>query len=199
MTDSVQKIARTAIEGWLDSAGLLPPPTEIRVEEPEPNAKITLPVFGIAWGEEDEVPAQGQIVAQHEGHDVWEFGEIEILSRWVWRVGSQADAEAVRASFRAKFLIYAQKASNTPVLRLPADFYGLDRTVSTYRESDGAMTNPSARDTAVVDYWIYSHAMRTSYPLLVVDDAESAGLMNILINAGQPDIDPFDMNDYGGL
>jgi hypothetical protein len=198
MTDSVQRIARAAIDDWLNSVDLLPTPTQIRVEEPEPNAKITLPVFGIAWSEEDEVPAYGKIVTQHEGHDVWSFGEIEISSRWVWRVGSKADAEAVRESFRAKFLIAAQADTNTPVLRLKADFYGLERDIAIYRESDGAMTNPNARDTAVVDYWIYSHAMRTTYPLFVVGEADSVGIMNVLINAGQPDIDPFDMNDFGG-
>lgn len=207
MIESVQQIARAAIKAWLESQPFEPVPTIFRVEEPGPPGKIQLPAFGIAWGEEDEVPTQGEVVGTYDGKDVYSFGEIEVPARFVWRVGSKADAEAVRSTFRARLKIVAHKQSGTRALELPVTFYGIDRddakNLTIYPEIDGAVVGPSGRDTAVVDYWIYQHAVKVTYPDLVVDVEEPLGLMNVIIDLSldgetQDDVNPFPVDNYGG-
>ncbi len=208
MIESVQAIARRAIGDWLATQPFDPVPTVIRVEEPGPPGEVELPTFGIAWGQEAEVPTQGEVIGTFEGSDVYSFGELEIPAAFVWRVDSQADAEKVRATFRARLKIVAHKQSGTRALELPATFYGIDRddakNLTIYPEIDGAVIGPTARDTAVVDYWIYQHAMKVTYPDLVVDVDEPLGLMNVIIDLSldgetQGDVNPFAVDNYGGL
>jgi hypothetical protein len=202
LTDSLEKTARATIKTWIDALGLTPTPTVIQVEEPAPNAKRELPTFGVDFGPEEwEISYQTEIGAVDTDRAIVDFGSVAVNATFVWRCGSKADAEAFRSQFRAAFLLYARAqwtVLETPVVTLPATFLGAyEGEVTLYMESTNNLIYPERRDTGVVDYWVLKHALLVTFPLVVLEPTPGTGIMNVLIEVGQPE-DPFDMNDYPG-
>ncbi len=200
MVDSIQKTARAAIKTWVESIGLLPAPTVVQVEEPEPTAKRTLPTFEVGFGKETWEKQQEKKVAEIGDQAILDFGEASAPATFVWRCASEAHAEAFREQFRAKFLLAARDSNDVgvPVLKLDATFYGVYASqIAIYTETGENMVYAASRETGVVDYWILAHSMLVAFPLLVLEPEPGTGIMDILIEVGQPE-DPFDMNDYGG-
>jgi len=204
MTDSLEKTARAAIKGWIESLGLLPAPTVVQVEEPKPPAKRTLPTFGVEFGPEEWETQKAKQVGAVGDQAILDFGGVSTEARLAWRCGSEEHAEAFRSQFRAFFLLKSQEeAPNKPpgtlVVKLPASFFGVfGGEVKLYLEKGSNLVYPERRETGIVDYWVLAHAALVTFPLLVLEPEPGTGFMDILINAGQADVDPFDMNDYGG-
>jgi hypothetical protein len=200
VVDSVQKTVRATIKAWVESLGLTPTPTVVQVEEPKPPAKTTLPTFGVEFGKESWTKVYRHKVGEAGGLTVLDFGEAATPAMFKWRCASEDDAEAFREQFRSRFLLAAMDSSDaeTPVLKLDATFYGgYDAQIAIYTETGDNMVYPSSRETGVVDYWILAHSMMVAFPLLVLEPAPGIGIMDVLIEVGQPE-DPFEMNDYGG-
>lgn len=199
MVDSVQKTARDAIKTWIESLALVPAPTVVQVEEPEPDAKRTLPTIEVSFGAEAWNTQQRTDAGSIGERVIWDYGETEAEGAIIWRAKSEAEAEAFREQFRGFFLLAAEASgtvADTPVLKLPATFFGaVTDDVLVYFQKAGNLKFAERRETGVVDYWVLAHAVMVTYPLLVLEPDPGTGIMNVLIEAGQADIDPFDMND----
>ncbi len=202
MVDSVEKTGRETIKAWIESIGLAPTPTVVQVEEPKPPAKQTLPTFEVQFGAETWGVQYRKQVGSVGDRALLDYGELSAAAAFTWRCGSEEHAEAFREQFRSSFLLACErdgKLADTPVLQLDATFFGFHPgRVYVYLEDGENLIFPSRRETGIVDYWVLTHSMMVTLPLLVLEPLPGTGFMDVLINAGQPDIDPFDMNDYGG-
>jgi len=204
LDDSIEKTAREVIRAWVESLGLAPAPTVVQVEEPKPDAKRTLPTFGVTFGAEEWETQLAEQVGQVGDRAILDFGGVSAEAGLVWRCASEEDAEAFRSQFRARFLLKTQeetpgKPAGSLVVKLPADFFGVfPGTVTLYLQTGNNLIFPERRESGLVDYWVLTHSALVTLPLLVLEPLPGTGFMDILINAGQADVDPFDMNNYGG-
>jgi hypothetical protein len=202
--DSIEKTAREAIRAWVESLGLAPAPTVIQVEEPKPDSKRTLPTFGVTFGAEEWDSQVAEQVGAVGDRAILDFGGLSMQAGLVWRCASEDDAEAFRSQFRSKFLLTTQeetagKLAGTFVVKLPATFFDtIAGTVTLYLQKGNNLIFPERRETGLVDYWVLTHSALVTLPLLVLEPLPGTGFMDVLINAGQADVDPFDMNNYGG-
>lgn len=201
MADSLEKTARAAIKAWIESLALTPTPTVVQVEEPKPDAHRTLPTFEVQFGAESWNVNYREQVSNVGNRAILDYGEIETDARFVWRCGSESDAESFREQFRSRFLLYAEaagKLADTPVVKLSGSFFGVyDAPIHLYLNRPDNLVYPAARETGVVDYWVLAHSLVVTFPLLLFEPLPGTGFMDVLIEVGQPE-DPFDMNNYGG-
>lgn len=204
MADSLEKTARAAIKAWIEGLGLLPPPTKVQVEEPKPESKGVLPTFEVTFGAEEWETHLAKQVGEVGDRGILDFGGLATEARLTWRCASEDHAEAFRSQFRSMFLLQTQdedpgKLAGTMTVKLPVTFFGvIDGVVSLYLEKVNNLIFPERRETGMVDYWVLTHSALITLPLLVLEPEPGTGFMDVFINAGQADIDPFDMNDYGG-
>lgn len=206
---SVDLVTRAAVQTWLESLTLTPPPTAVVTDLPEPNDVHTLPVLaGIwvatGWDLMDEPEVAGMV----GDRAVLDFGELAAPFNLIWRCGSRDVADVARSEIRAAFLFAALEAGsvgNGTTLRLAATYAGTHAFELAIRLTAEHLSGPKEVDGVMRNYWELTLVGEIAYPLLHIEpEGAGTGLMDIIVDLKKPLVagpteafehPPFELND----